>query len=112
MSQPRAGETRQPAPELRDALCHPRSGHYRQPPAVLVLATALLDLLQVLHDDMNLQPLYQVASKALAPTLVDGKGEVVQRGTADALVEVQWRAPGGKWRAPKTGLSELLGPLA
>jgi hypothetical protein len=53
--------------------------------------SALLDLLQVLHDDTNLQPLYQVASKALAPTLVDAKGEMVQRGTAEALVEVLTR---------------------
>ncbi len=53
--------------------------------------SALLDLLQVLHDDTNLQPLYQLASKALAPSLLDDRGEVVQRGVADALIEVLTR---------------------
>jgi hypothetical protein len=53
--------------------------------------SAALDLLQILQDDTNLQPLYQVASKAIAPSLVDDDGQVVQRGAADALVEVLTR---------------------
>ena len=53
--------------------------------------SAAVDLLQILNDDTNLQPLYQVASTALAPSMVDGEGNVVQRGAADALIEVLTR---------------------
>lgn len=52
---------------------------------------AALDLLQILQDDTNLQPLYQVASKAVAPSIVDDEGRVVHRGAADALIEVLTR---------------------
>jgi hypothetical protein len=42
------------------------------------------DLFQVLADDQNLVPLYHVLAEAARPTVVDGKGDPVQEGVADA----------------------------
>ncbi len=50
--------------------------------------SSVSDLLQVLDDDSNLEPLYKWVSKAVAPSVVDGKGNVKRRSAADALIEV------------------------
>lgn len=52
--------------------------------------SSISDLLQVLGDDTNLEPLYKWLSKAAAPSIQDQSG-VKRRGTADALVEVLTR---------------------
>lgn len=46
------------------------------------------DLVQVMRDEQNMEPLYRLLSHATSPTLVDPKGEILERGTADALIEV------------------------
>lgn len=48
---------------------------------------AAVDLLQVLDDETNLEPLYRVVSSAASQAVVDQKGKVVLRGLADAGVE-------------------------
>ncbi|MCA9634208.1 MAG: hypothetical protein KC766_41470 [Myxococcales bacterium] len=50
--------------------------------------SSVSDLLQVLDDDSNLEPLYKWVSRAVAPSVVDGKGNVKRRSAAGALVEV------------------------
>lgn len=52
--------------------------------------SSISDLLQVLGDDTNLEPLYKLLSKAAAPSIQDDSG-VKRRGTADALVEMLTR---------------------
>jgi len=48
---------------------------------------AAVDLLQVLDDDTNLEPLYRIVSSAASQAVVDEQGKVVLRGLADASVE-------------------------
>jgi hypothetical protein len=50
--------------------------------------TASVDLLQVLADDTNLTPFYNaVAADVLGAQVLDAKGNVTQRGLADASIE-------------------------
>jgi hypothetical protein len=48
---------------------------------------AAVDLLQVLDDDANLEPLYRVVANATSQHVVDPSGKVVQRGLVDGSVE-------------------------
>ncbi|MGZ5970697.1 MAG: hypothetical protein ACXWP4_23660, partial [Polyangiales bacterium] len=48
---------------------------------------AAVDLLQVLDDDTNLEPLYRVVANATSQHVVDQQGKIVQRGLVDASVE-------------------------
>lgn len=48
---------------------------------------AAVDLLQVLDDDVNLEPLYRVVASAASRAVVDQDGKVVHRGLIDASVE-------------------------
>jgi hypothetical protein len=50
--------------------------------------TAAADLLQVLQDDTNLQPVEQVLALAAAAPVTDDQGNVVRRGLVDAGVRV------------------------
>ncbi len=47
---------------------------------------ALVDLLQLLDDDVNLTPLYRLVATATEPSVVDEDGKVLQRGLVDAIV--------------------------
>jgi hypothetical protein len=48
---------------------------------------AAVDLLQVLDDDVNLEPLYRVVASASQQAVVDKDGKVVLRGLIDGSVE-------------------------
>jgi len=48
---------------------------------------AAVDLLQVLEDDVNLEPLYRVMASAAAGPTTDEKGNVVLRGLLDGSVQ-------------------------
>lgn len=48
---------------------------------------AAVDLLQVLDDDANLEPLYRIVSNAASQAVVDDQGKVVLRGLVDGSVE-------------------------
>ena len=50
--------------------------------------TAMADMLGVLQDDTNLQPLEQVLALAAAGPVYDAQGNVVRRGLVDAGVRV------------------------
>jgi hypothetical protein len=50
--------------------------------------TAASDLLQVLQDDTNLQPVEQVLALSAAAPVLDAQGNVVRRGLVDAGVRV------------------------
>jgi hypothetical protein len=50
--------------------------------------TAAADILQVLQDDTNLQPLEQVLALAAASPVTDDQGNVVRRGLVDAGVRL------------------------
>jgi hypothetical protein len=51
--------------------------------------TASVDVLQILEDDTNLTPFYNaVAADVLGAQVLDSKGNVAQRGLADASIEV------------------------
>lgn len=48
---------------------------------------AAVDLLQVLDDDVNLEPLYRVVASASSQAVLDQNGKVVLRGLIDGSVE-------------------------
>jgi hypothetical protein len=79
--------------------------------------TAAADLLQVLQDDTNLQPLEEVLALAAAAPVTDAQGNVVRRGMVDAGVRVLSRifeeepgAAGACWatRDPNRVLGQLM----
>ncbi|MFI5299923.1 MAG: hypothetical protein ACHREM_17685, partial [Polyangiales bacterium] len=49
--------------------------------------TSVVDLLQVLDDSLNLDPVEKIAADACVPSVVDSTGKVVRRGLVDAAVE-------------------------
>lgn len=60
------------------------------------------DMMQVLRDDENLVPFYHVLAPAMAASLVDPTGKIVQKGVVDAQIALFTRigakafGPGGK----------------
>jgi hypothetical protein len=79
--------------------------------------TAAADVLGVLQDDTNLQPLEQVLALAAAGPVTDDKGNVVRRGLVDAgirvlsrIVEEQPAAKNACWntRDPNRVLDQVL----
>ena len=53
------------------------------------------DVLQAMNDDTNLVPIYNsVMSEALKPSLTDSKGNILQKGTVDALLALLARISG------------------
>jgi hypothetical protein len=79
--------------------------------------TAASDLLQVLEDDTNLQPVEQVLALSAAAPVLDDNGNVVRRGLVDAGVRVLSRmfeeepgAAGACWatRDPNRVLGHLM----
>ncbi len=55
--------------------------------AQLTTMTAAVDLLQVLEDDVNLEPLYRVMASAAAGPTLNEKGQVELRGVLDGSVQ-------------------------
>ena len=79
--------------------------------------TAASDILQVLQDDTNLQPVEQVLALSAAAPVLDDQGNVVRRGLVDAGVRVLSRmfeeepgAAGACWstRDPNRVLGQLM----
>jgi hypothetical protein len=76
--------------------------------AEVATMTASVDVLQILNDDTNLTPFYNsVAADLLGAQVLDGQGNVTQRGLADAGIEVLSRVFAAAHAASSAGGAEL-----
>jgi hypothetical protein len=74
--------------------------------ALPALLAASDDLIQVLRDDENLVPFYEVAAEAARPSVLDAQGNIVQKGTLDATLTLLSRLTGRVYAEP-TGQSPV-----
>ena len=61
------------------------------------------DIIQVLRDETNLVPFYQVAAEAARGSVVDSQGTIVQKGAIDASLSLLARLTGRVYATPSGG---------
>jgi hypothetical protein len=61
------------------------------------------DLIQVLRDDANLVPFYNVAAEAARGTVVNASGTIVQKGVTQATMDLLSRLTGRAYAQPSGG---------